>query len=775
MTPATNNAPTAAVGQVITPAVRVADEFNNPVANVAVTFATQSGNVTGATVNTDATGTARVGGWRLGTTTGTQSFTANAGALSSSVSDNESAGPATQIAKLAGDGQSGLAGSTITTRPSVKVTDSFGNVAVGAPVTFAVTQGNSVLVGATQVADANGVATLGGWTLGTTAGNNRVTASVAGGASVTFDAPGSAGPVTSLAIISGNAQSATVGGPVSTKPAVRARDDFGNPVAGINVTFTVASGGGSITGATTTTGADGLATVGSWTLGNTAGTNTLSAAANGLTPVTITATGTAGAVKQIDKAAGDNQTGAAGAAVSVAPAVTVKDQFGNVVSGAVVTFTVSAGGGVVAGGTKTTDASGRASVTSWTLGNSGANTLTASVNGAVSAVFNATATGSLPLVISKVSGDNSACAVNTTACSFKVHVQNSLGVATAGAVVQWSSGATTLNTTTNASGDATAANLVPQATAGTFTQTATILSTGQSVTFTYSTSAPQPGAFNIDLEFISPVSSAQSAAFTAAAQRWETVITGDIPGFNITVADSITAGYCGINHPAVVRNIDDLLIYVDLTPLDGVGNLLGQAGPCIYNTSNNKPIIGTMQFDAADLDAMLANGTLQAVITHEMGHVLGIGSMWDTGFLLTGAGGTDPFFSGVNAIDYFKRAGGTVALGNGVPVENCLVGVPSSCGQGTRDSHWRESIFKTELMTGYISGPTNPLSAVTIAALADQGYDVNFAAADAYSLPTASGNIAMDAEGASSLFELSQRVELRERATPNPRPFPRSR
>lgn len=43
------------------------------------------------------------------------------------------------------------------------------------------------------------------------------------------------------------------------------------------VTFAVASGGGSITGATASTGSDGIATVGSWTLGTPAGANTMTA------------------------------------------------------------------------------------------------------------------------------------------------------------------------------------------------------------------------------------------------------------------------------------------------------------------------------------------------------------------------------------------------------------------------------------------------------------------------------------------------------------------
>ena len=66
---------------------------------------------------------------------------------------------------------------------------------------------------------------------------------------------------------SGESQSATVNAAVTTAPSVLVTDAHGNPVQGVSVTFAVASGGGSVTGATATTGADGVATVGPWTLG----------------------------------------------------------------------------------------------------------------------------------------------------------------------------------------------------------------------------------------------------------------------------------------------------------------------------------------------------------------------------------------------------------------------------------------------------------------------------------------------------------------------------
>jgi hypothetical protein len=64
-----------------------------------------------------------------------------------------------------------------------------------------------------------------------------------------------------------------------------------------------------------------------------------------------------------------------------------------------------------------------------------------------------------------------------------------------------------------------------------------------------------------------------------------------------------------------------------------------------------------------------------------------------------------------------------------LPVEN-------KGGQGTRNSHWRETVFGNELMTGFLSGTTQPLSRMTIASLADLGYKVDPSVADEFNLPS---------------------------------------
>jgi hypothetical protein len=133
-----------------------------------------------------------------------------------------------------------------------------------------------------------------------------------------------------------------------------------------------------------------------------------------------------------------------------------------------------------------------------------------------------------------------------------------------------------------------------------------------------------------------------------------------------------------------------------------------------------------MSFDTADLAAMQANGTLRDVITHEMGHVLGIGSIWARKGLLKGAGSRNPTFAGPRAMEEYRRLR-RASRRRRVPVEN-------TGGPGSRDSHWRERIFRNELMSSVIAGARNPLSRMTVASLADLGYQVDLGAAEPFRL-----------------------------------------
>ena len=157
------------------------------------------------------------------------------------------------------------------------------------------TSGGGALVGATQATDSNGVATVGGWALGNTAGADTVTASTRNptiGAAI-FSATAAPLPAVRMIAQVGDGQAGISGTPLRTNPTVLVTDMFGNGVSGVNVSFAVASGGGSIDTAAQTTNSAGLAAGKSWILGRVGGTNTLTATNRALagSPVTFTATG----------------------------------------------------------------------------------------------------------------------------------------------------------------------------------------------------------------------------------------------------------------------------------------------------------------------------------------------------------------------------------------------------------------------------------------------------------------------------------------------------
>jgi hypothetical protein len=196
---------------------------------------------------------------------------------------------ATTLAANSSTSVTGVAGTVVTPAPSVIVTDQNGSPMDGAPVTFAVVSGGGSVSGATVTTNSSGIATVGSWTLGPVTGANVLNATSGTLAGIAFTATSSAGAAASLAKNAGDNQSAAAGNAVPIPPSVLVKDANGNPKSGVSVTFAVVSGGGSITGATAVTNAAGIAAVGSWTLGNSGGANSLSATVAGLPSVTFTA------------------------------------------------------------------------------------------------------------------------------------------------------------------------------------------------------------------------------------------------------------------------------------------------------------------------------------------------------------------------------------------------------------------------------------------------------------------------------------------------------
>lgn len=263
--------------------------------------------------------------------------------------------------------------------------------------------------------------------------------------------------------------------------------------------------------------------------------------------------------------------------------------------------------------------------------------------------------------------------------------------------------------------------------------------------------APVSSEYDLNLTWLgTPPSAAIQASFTRASARIRGIVVGGLTpvslpeGFtNVSQCDANLTGFPDVPEGA----IDGLDIYVRVQEIDGAGNVLGNAGPCLVRQADNyKPALGVMRLDEADL-ASLSTARLDALILHEMLHVVGIGTVWSDNALLIGDGTDDARFIGAQARSACADVhGGTTTCATNVPVH-------SADGAGSAYSHWRETIFGTELMTPFLNGTVIPLSEMTIRSLADMGYVVSTASADTYSLVAALRVAAEDDEPPIALGE----------------------
>ena len=279
--------------------VSVLDGRGEPLPGQTVTFALETdvplAQVTPASARTGSNGRARAL-WVLGATSGTQTVVATvergAGAepLEARFTAIVTPGAAAKIEIAAGNEQSATAGSALDPIV-VRVTDEFGNPVANVPVDWSAAAGTVDPASSTTGAD--GLAST-IWTLGTGAGSQSATATsgALSGSPVTFTALARAGTADELVRVSGDGQSAAPGSALSDPLVVRLLDERGNGVPNRAVSWVVATGGGTVDPATSTTDADGRAST-RWTLG-AAGGNSLNAVVSGVGVVAFTATATGG-------------------------------------------------------------------------------------------------------------------------------------------------------------------------------------------------------------------------------------------------------------------------------------------------------------------------------------------------------------------------------------------------------------------------------------------------------------------------------------------------
>ncbi|HEX2218691.1 MAG TPA: Ig-like domain-containing protein [Gemmatimonadales bacterium] len=306
-------------------------------------------------------------------------------------------GEPAELEILDGDGQNGTVGQALGESLVVRVLDRFGDPVPGVAVRWSAEGGGSVNP-QESITDQQGRAST-ERTLGPQPATYFTIAMVEGlEPPATFT---STALTARLVITSQLPAIATSGVPLVPQPTLQLQDADGTPIAseGVVVTVQIASGGGSLTGSTSATStAAGEVAFTDLAIRGEPGTRRLIFAAENFAPATSTpiALGV-GVPASIEPVAGDDQTAPVGEPVPIPPAVRVRDEEGNPLSGIPVTFRVTEGGGSVSGGTPVTDRDGVAAVGAWRLGTSaGANELVAEVSGqdlsGSPVVFSATAT-----------------------------------------------------------------------------------------------------------------------------------------------------------------------------------------------------------------------------------------------------------------------------------------------------------------------------------------------------------------------------------------------
>jgi hypothetical protein len=202
---------------------------------------------------------------------------------------------------------------------------------------------------------------------------------------------------------------------------------------------------------------------------------------------------------------------------------------------------------------------------------------------------------------------------------------------------------------------------------------------------------PTAFAFSLDIN-LSGFTASQQAIITQAENYWESVITDYQPG---------------------ITGIAAIAIDASSTYIDGTGGILGQAGPT-YGFLEGGFLFasdGIMEFDSADISALESAGTLYDAIVHELAHIIGFGTLWTYNGVYEDGSGE---YTGAASLAAYQLEFDPTATY--VPVE--LDG-----GDGTKDSHWDESIDNLELMTGWLHTPSY-ISNTTIASFIDIGYTV---------------------------------------------------
>jgi len=253
--------------------VQATDSYQyEPISGVSVTFSAtgNKGSFNPTTATTDSNGIASTQ-YTLPTTAGSITVTASSSApnvhfISGSFSETATAGPPATLSDVSGSFQSATVGTTLPAPLVVRLKDTYGNGVPGEPVAFTDNGALGTFSPPSPVTtDSTGTATV-SYTVPTKAETITITPSY-GSLAGKFSERSLAGPAASVSALSGNNQTGAAGSQLPNPLVALVKDQYGNPVAGITVTFYDGGAGGTFSTTTPVTNAQGQASV-TYTLPN---------------------------------------------------------------------------------------------------------------------------------------------------------------------------------------------------------------------------------------------------------------------------------------------------------------------------------------------------------------------------------------------------------------------------------------------------------------------------------------------------------------------------
>jgi hypothetical protein len=268
-----------AIGRAATLTAEVKDDRGRTVDNATVTWTASGSAATLQAPAAGSTGTATHTATLTATHEGETIVTATSGNATATLNVVTDQVPFA-IMRVDGDAQVGAPNAPLPSPIRAQVIDRLGVALTDRSIAFAVIDGGGSVSSALAAPNANGIVEV-TWTLGTGT-IEHLEASLPGTtvSAVRFTATAVEGGIAALVAQSGGNEAIGVGAD-ATPPAVRVVNSAGAGVPGVVVGFSVTAGGGTISAAAETTGADGVASLTRWTMGPVGSLNRVTATANG--------------------------------------------------------------------------------------------------------------------------------------------------------------------------------------------------------------------------------------------------------------------------------------------------------------------------------------------------------------------------------------------------------------------------------------------------------------------------------------------------------------